>query len=130
MRLWNRTREGRKRDRGVDTDDGVDRREVSRIGSGDPGDEGGWLFAATGLDRNDVFLRRTGPGPEEGKSSVGRRERSAMSHGLRSSGAASSVDIHGRSSNACDGGGGTRGAKRRRRMECEVAFDRRRELGT
>lgn len=40
MRLWNKTREGRKRDRGVDTD-GVDRREVSRMGSGDPGDMGG-----------------------------------------------------------------------------------------
>jgi len=63
MRLWNRTRDGIKRDRGVDTDE-LGRKEVSRMGSGDPGVFDG-LVEVIGLDLREDLRRRTGPGPDE-----------------------------------------------------------------
>lgn len=125
MRLWKRTREGIKRERvGVVDTNWVGGIKVSRGGEG-PGE---WLFLAEviGLDLSDVFRRRTGPGPDEDRGSEKEsemRERSAMSHGLRSSGAASRVAIHGRSSNAWDVGRSKRGARRRRR-DCAAALER------
>jgi len=102
MRFLKRTREGIKRDRGVDRD-GEGRREVSRMGRRDD-----IAFEeARGLDRRDVFRRRTGPGPEGGASEreeTGRRERSAISHGLVRSGDESKEAIQGKSSKACDWG--------------------------
>jgi len=51
-----------KRERGVGRD-GDNKSDVSRIGRRDIGFE-----EARGLDRRDVFRRRTGPGPEAGNS--------------------------------------------------------------
>lgn len=82
--------------------EGESRSEVSRIGRGDITFE-----EARGLDRRDVFRRRTGPGPEAGNSDreeTGSRERSAISHGLMRSGDDSKEAIQGKSSNACDRG--------------------------
>lgn len=110
MRLWKRTREGMNRERGVDT------------GCEKSGEAPGELFLVVliGHDRRELFRRRTGPGPavdrgSQSVESVGRSERSAISHGLMNSGAASSVDIHGSSSNAC---------VRRRRAALEGVFER------
>ncbi len=88
MRLWNRTRDGMNRDRGVGTED-----EESRIGNEDidTGD------ASNEFERSEDLLRLTGPSPDEENS--GKRERSAMSQGLTISGATSRLDIHGSSSN-------------------------------
>jgi len=84
-----------RRGGGVDTD----RREVSRIGNADPGEDEGLM----GFDLSDDLRRRTGPGPgEERESESGMRERSAMSHGFRRSGEASKEEIQGRSSKTCD----------------------------
>ena len=55
----------------------------------------GW---ARGLERSDVFRRRTGPGPEDSSSLVPSRERSAMSQGLVVSGSMERAEIQGRSS--------------------------------
>jgi len=128
MRLWNRTREGIKCDRGVGTDGGR-RREVSRVGRGDPDGEGGVFM---GFDRSDVFRRRTGPGPDGDDSASGMRERSAMSQGFTKSGADSRVDIHGKSSKACVGALIwllSRGANRRRRDDWLAVLVRRLEDG-
>ena len=104
-----------KRDRGVGSD-GEGRREVSRIGRRDMAFE-----EARGLDRSEVFRRRTGPGPEAGSSEgeeTGSRERSAISHGLVISGDDSKEAIQGKSSKAC-GWGVTRDSRvgRRRRAD-------------
>ena len=106
-----------KREGGVGRD-GESESEVSRIGRRDIGFE-----EARGLDRKDVFRRRTGPGPEGGSSEreekeTGSRERSAISHGLVRSGDESKDAIQGKSSKAC-GWGVTRHSRvgRRRRAE-------------
>jgi len=100
-----------KRERGVGRD-GEGRREVSRIGRRDIAFE-----EERGLDRSEVFRRRTGPGPDGSKSDkeeTGSRERSAISHGLVRSGDDSKEAIQGKSSKACDWGV-TRLERRRRR---------------
>ena len=102
-----------KRDRGVGRD-GEGRREVSRIGRRDTAFE-----EARGLDRSDVFRRRTGPSPEAGSSEeTGSRERSAISHGLVTSGDDSKEAIQGKSSKAC-GWGVTRDSRVERRRRAD-----------
>lgn len=122
MRFWKRTREGANRDRGVGRD-GDSSSEVSRIGSRDTD-----FVEVRGLDRRDVFRRRTGPGPEtdsSGGGEPGSRDRSAISHGLMRSGDDSKEAIQGKSSNACDWGV-TRHSRvgRRRRAEWGLGFER------
>jgi hypothetical protein len=111
-----------KRERGVGRD-GEGRREVSRMGRRDIA-----LEEARGLDRSDVFRRRTGPGPEGSNSDregTGSRERSAISHGLVRSGDDSKEAIQGKSSKACDWGV-TRHSRvvRRRRADWGLGFER------
>jgi hypothetical protein len=113
MRLWNRTRDGIKRDRGVDTGE-FGRKEVSRTGRGGSGGFDG-LVEAIGLDLSDDLRRRTGPGPNESESGI--RERSAMSQGLRKSGEASKEDIQGRSSKTWQS---SREGRRRRLREAAL----------
>ena len=127
MRFWKRTREGVKRDRGVGRSgawEGTGRRE-SRIGRWDVDFE-----EARGLYRSDVFRLRTGPTPEAGSSErggTGRRERSAISHGLLLvvawviSGDVSKEAIQGKSSKACGWGVSRHSrviARRRRLGDC------------
>ena len=93
MRFRKRIREGVKRERGVAV---RGRGEIGMEGvrGGDSGEDGAESkLVPIGLDRSEVLRRRTGPGP--GSAGSGRRERSAMSHGFVSSGAASSAVIQG-----------------------------------
>lgn len=114
MRLWNRTRDGMNRDRGVGTADEESWIGREDIDTGDASDE---------FELSEDFLRLTGPGPDEENS--GKRERSAMSQELTISGATSRLDIHGSPSNTWGEGvirRLTRDETRRRRGE--LAFGR------
>lgn len=97
---------------------------MSRIGKGDSR-----VRESIGVDRSEDFLVRTGPGPDVSWSygGSGMRERSAISHGFVNSGAASKVEIHGRSSKAVAGAVTrklTRGGTRRRRGKWVFVFGR------